>query len=293
MMTADTHTEMPSTPLSGLHLLLTYQCNYACDHCFVWGSPSQSGTMTIASIERILAAAEELGTIEWIYFEGGESFLYYQVLMRGIRSARERGFKVGLVTNAYWATADTDAVEWLRPLAGLVDDLSISNDAYHGSDNGSNYPEIARRAAQQLAIPVDFISIDESAVHYRGRAAELLAPGVEARHWEQFAECPWEDLRHPGRVHVDPFGNLHACQGISIGNMLEQPLAEIVENYEPDLHPIIGPLLAGGPAEIVRRYDLAHEDGYADHCHLCYETRRAMRQRFPQVLTPDQMYGDA
>ena len=73
MMTADTHTETHSTPLSGLHLLLTYQCNYACDHCFVWGSPSQSGTMTIATIEHILAAAEELCTVEWIYFEGGET----------------------------------------------------------------------------------------------------------------------------------------------------------------------------------------------------------------------------
>ena len=38
---------------------------------------------------------------------------------------------------------------------------------------------------------------------------------------------------------------------------------------------------------------LAHDDGYADHCHLCYESRRALRSRFPDVLTPDQMYGDA
>ena len=284
---------MPSTPLTGLHLLLTYQCNYECDHCFVWGSPSQSGTMTVETIEHILAEAEGLGTIEWIYFEGGESFLYYQVLLCGIRKAKERGFKAGIVTNAYWATADTDAMEWLKPLAGLVDDLSISSDSYHGSNNGLTYPDVARRAAQQLGMPVDFISIDESAVLYRGRAAERLAPGVEKKNWEQFTECPWEDLRHPGRVHVDPFGNLHVCQGISIGNMLEQPLAEIMKSYDADGHPIVAPLLAGGPAEIVHRYDLSHEEGYADHCHLCYETRCALRERFPDVLTPDQMYGSA
>jgi len=28
--------------LSSLHVLLTYQCNYECDHCFVWGSPRQA-----------------------------------------------------------------------------------------------------------------------------------------------------------------------------------------------------------------------------------------------------------
>ena len=247
--------------------------------------------MIVETIEHILDEAEALGTIKWIYFEGGESFLYYAILCGGIRKAKERGFKAGIVTNAYWATADADAMEWLQPLAGSVDDLSISSDAYHGSDKGLNQPAIARRAAQQLGIPVDFISVDESAVLYRGRAAELLAPRVEAKDWKQFIECPWEDLRHPGRVHVDPFGNLHVCQGISIGNMLEHPLTEIMAGYDADLHPIVGPLLAGGPAEIVRRYDLSHKEGYADHCHLCYEARRALRQRFPDVLTPDQMYG--
>ena len=29
--------------LTGLHLLLTYQCVLECDHCFVWGSPWQKG----------------------------------------------------------------------------------------------------------------------------------------------------------------------------------------------------------------------------------------------------------
>ncbi len=228
--------------------------------------------------------------------------------MRGIRDARARGFKVGIVTNAYWATSEADAAEWLRPLAGLIDDLSVSSDAYHGVDAGNDHPQIARRVAEQLDIPVNCISVagpgagdapgasgqlpaGESAVLFRGRAAEVLASRVAARPWEQFTECPWEDLRSPARVHVDPFGNLHICQGISIGNLLEQPLAEIVKSYDPDEHPIVGPLLAGGPAEIVRRYGLLHEDGYADHCHLCYEARRALRRRFPAQLTPDQMYG--
>ncbi len=36
--------------LTGLHLLLTYECNLECDHCFVWGSPWKSDTMTLESI---------------------------------------------------------------------------------------------------------------------------------------------------------------------------------------------------------------------------------------------------
>lgn len=300
--------EAQSKPLSGLHLLLTYECNFECDHCFVWSGPSQTGTMTEESVGRILDEAEAPGTIEWIYFEGGEAFLCFETLVQGVRAARDRGFKAGIVSNAYWAGTDAGAMEWLEPLAGLIDDLSISSDVYHGSDQGVSYPEIARRAARQLGIPVDFISVaqpeaaeacgsagqlpaGESAVLYRGRAAELLAPRVETKPWDQFTECPWENLRHPGRVHVDPFGHLHICQGISIGNLFERPLAEIMAEYDADEHPIVGPLLAGGPVELVRRYDLPHRDGYADHCHLCYESRRKLRDRFPDELTPDQMYG--
>jgi hypothetical protein len=296
------------SPLSGLHLLVTYECNYECDHCFVWGGPSQHGTMAYETIEHILRQADELGTIEWIYFEGGEVFLYYQLLCSGVRLARGLGFKVGIVTNAYWATTDAEAMEWLQPFAGVVEDFSISEDAYHGNKDGLRQTHIARQAAEHLDIPVNFISVagpeaadvrcasgqlpaGESAVLYRGRAAEKLASRVQPKPWKQFTECPWEDLRHPERVHVDAFGNLHICQGISIGNLLESPLIEIIRDYDPDTHPIVGPLLAGGPVEIVNRYELPHEQGYADACNLCYISRCKLRGRFPDVLTPDQMYG--
>ena len=63
-----------ASPLSELHLLLSYQCNYECDHCFVWSGPSVDGTMTLDTIDHILNEAEQLGTIRWIYFEGGEPF---------------------------------------------------------------------------------------------------------------------------------------------------------------------------------------------------------------------------
>lgn len=291
-------------PLSGLHLLLTYQCTFQCDHCFVWGGPLQTGTMTLDTVDHVLAEAEQLGTIEWIYFEGGEAFLYYAILQSGVLRAKKRGFKVGIVTNAYWANSINDGLEWLRPMAGSIDDLSISSDSYHGSGNDYPNADIARAAARQLDIPVDFITVaepeasgtpspGESAVLFRGRAAELLASKVPPTPWQQFTTCPWEDLRHPQRVHVDPFGHLHICQGISIGNLLERPLTEITADFRPEEHPIVGPLLDGGPAQVVRRYDLAHEDGYSDHCHLCYESRRRLRSRFPEVLTPDQMYGNA
>ena len=45
------------TRLNGLHILLTYRCLSACDPCFVWGSPDQTGVFTLKSLYRVLDQA--------------------------------------------------------------------------------------------------------------------------------------------------------------------------------------------------------------------------------------------
>ena len=294
--------------LTGLHLLLTYQCTYECDHCFAWGSPQQKGTMTIQDISNIINQGKELGTVTDIYFEGGEPFLYYPIMLAGIRMANSLGFNAGIVSNNYWATTEQDAIEWLRPLADLVQNMALSSDTYHNDEITDQYPHNACLAAEKLGMSTGFIEVakvekvdaaavrgvlpeDESKVMFRGRAVEKLAASAPHQPWSVFTECPHEDLREPGRVHVDAFGNLHACQGLVIGNLFHTPLAEICATYDPDAHPIVGPLLEGGPVGLVQRYGLSHEETYADACHLCYESRRALRSQFPDILGPDQMYG--
>ena len=294
--------------LTGLHFLLTYQCTFECDHCFVWGSPWQSGVFTLEGIERALDQAEELGTIQSIYFEGGEPFLYYPVLVEAVRSAARRGFSVGIVTNGYWAVTVQDALAWLRPLAEWISDLTVSSDLFHYSERISQQAKNATVAAEELGISTGLITIEreilsedenpvgqlptgDSSVMYRGRAAERLAPQATQQDWTSFRECPYEDLVDPGRLHLDPFGNLHICQGIVIGNLFQEPLQVILDAYQPRQHPIVGPLLSGGPAELVNRYQVEHQDQYADACHLCYEVRRALRARFTDFLGPDQVYG--
>ena len=126
---------------------------------------------------------------------------------------------------------------------------------------------------------------------YRGRAAARLAPFAARQPWERYTACPHENLREPARVHVDPYGNLHICQGIAIGNLFRTPLREIQAAYAAESNPITGPLAEGGPAELIRRYNLPHDAGYVDACHACYEARRALRSQFPAVLAPDEMYG--
>jgi hypothetical protein len=302
--------------LTGLHLLLTYQCNYECDHCFAWGSPTQKGVMTLAQVREIYRQARELGTIEWFYLEGGEPFLYYPIMVIAAQEAAQQGLRVGIVTNDYWATTVEDAVEWLRPLVGVVQNLSISTDLFHYGEVMSTNARNSLAAAAELGIPAGTLTceVPEGAAGYpvqgqgepvesggapkgdsimfKGRAAVKLIEGVARRPWHEFTECPYEKLDDPGRVHVDPLGNLHLCQGLLMGNLFERPLAEIVAAYAPQTQPIVGPLLAGGPAALVKRYEIAHEEAYVDACHLCYTARGNLRERFPEELGPGQMYGE-
>jgi len=263
--------------------------------------------MNLAQIRQILIQAKETGSIDKIYFEGGEPFLYYAVMLKGVQEAAAMGFKVGIVSNAYWANSHEDAHTFLSPLREFIEDLTISSDLYHYNELMSQQAKNATTAAEELGIPIGVICVaqpeateaafsmgqlsDGAAVMVRGRAVSKLAGRVTARSWDLFTVCPHEDLRDPGRAHLDPFGNLHICQGISLGNVFETALKELCEKYDAEAHPICGALLAGGPVALVTAYALPHDEKYADACHLCYEARRRLRERFPEILKPDQMYG--
>ena len=293
--------------LKGIHFLLTYKCNYECDHCFLYCSPKSQGTFTIKQIKDVLLEAKNIGTVEWIYFEGGEPFLYYPIMVEGIKLAKEQGFKVGIVTNSYWATSLEDAELWLKPFSVLgIDDISISDDTFHYEDVDQSLSKIAKKATDNLKLPSMTICIEEPEVKkeqekgepvisggamFKGRAVETLIKDLPKRPWDEFDECPYEDLKGLGRIHVDPFGNAHICQGLSIGNFWETPLSELIKNYNPDSHPICEPLIRGGPTQLVKEFNIEHEKDYVDECHLCYLARLSLIDKYPKYLAPRQVYG--
>ena len=292
--------------IKGLHFLLTYECAYECDHCFLYSGPRSGGTFTLKQIEAALREASRLESVKRICFEGGEPFLYYPLLLAGVKKAVEMGFEVGVVTNGYFAVSEADALLWLEPLARAgLRDLSVSEDIYHNPDRVEPSPaRLAFEAAGKLSISVSCLrtaapSGPESAVRtgaedpvmYRGRAAELLAGQAESLPALLFNGCPYEDLVNPGRVHLDAFGNVHICQGLIMGNMWERPLPEILTDYRAADHPVCGPLAEGGPLRLAETYGLPYAPGYADACHFCYSMRLALLERFPRCLAPRLVYG--
>ena len=60
--------------------------------------------MTLKQIKAVLEESKQIGTVQEAYFESGEPFLFYPIMVEGIRLAREMGFKAGIVSNGYWST---------------------------------------------------------------------------------------------------------------------------------------------------------------------------------------------
>jgi MoaA/NifB/PqqE/SkfB family radical SAM enzyme len=262
-------------------------------------------------LRQVFEEIKKIETVSEVYFEGGESFQYYPLLVEGVRIARSQNLRTGIVTNSYWATAEPDAELWLQPLLDLgIDDLSLSDDSFHQSEDEVNTAQIARRVAERMGFPTGTICITEPVVTrspssgsgkgkpvvggdviFRGRAAEKLVEGLPRRPWREFDECPHEDLQHLSRVHVDSYGHVHLCQGLSLGNMWQKPLSLLIKDYSHEDHPICAPLVRGGPAQLAQAFDLAVDGGYVDACHLCYEARKSLLDRFPDHLCPRQVYG--
>lgn len=291
--------------LTGVHFLLSYACTFECDHCFLHCSPNAPGTFTSEQLAAAFDQIARIDSVDNVYFEGGEPFLFYPVLLEGIRMARALDLDVGIVTNAYWATSAADARLWLSPLVDLdIQDLSVSRDEFHGTGADVSCATNAITAARELGIPVGDICIESPAaadregtgtvvggkVLFKGRAAEKLTAGLPPRPLSGCISCPHEELARPGRVHIDAYGHVQLCQGISMGNMWKTPLSQLVRDYDATTHPICGPLLKGGPAELAAQYGLRTQ-ACVDECHYCYLLRKELLDRFPEYLAPKQVYG--
>jgi MoaA/NifB/PqqE/SkfB family radical SAM enzyme len=296
--------------LKGVHFLLTYKCDSECDHCFVWSSPESKGTFTLSQIRAILAEAKKLGSVRHIAIEGGEPFLFYPIVVKTVSEATGLGFHVEVLSNCYWATSPEDALEWLSPIAQARNvELSLSSDLHHGEEWLTEEAKNAVKAAETLGIKTGVISVKKPGTEtptqskidgtkvdfwdlmYRGRATSKLADKAEKKPWHEFTKCPYEKFEEQQRVHIDPYGYVHVCQGIAIGNAWKKPLSDIIREFNPHKHPILEPLINGGPTALAKQLGLPPHATYADACHLCYETRLASRSRFPDILAPDQMYG--
>ena len=154
-------------------LLLTYQCNCACEFCYYHCGPDKGGLMPV---ETAIGAWQSLkilsGDAAKIHITGGEAFLYWDHLQEVLRRAKSEGLgKVDLIeTNGFWATSEQIITQRLKRLdeLGMVR-LKISTDPFH-----QEYVDI--EPVRRLA----------------GMAIEVLGPDRVLVRWQKYLDEPLE-----------------------------------------------------------------------------------------------------
>jgi MoaA/NifB/PqqE/SkfB family radical SAM enzyme len=293
-----------------LHILLTYKCSLRCNHCYVYSHQRAPGKISLRQISQILKDGRKLPDVKWVYFGGGEPFTQYPLLLKAVQRARHHGYEVGVETNGYFARTESAGLRFLRPIVALgVKDIRISNDRLHYKNPDTSPANRALNATQQLGIPttlvripfpeepgdgypgeVESTNIIEPRLMFSGRAADTMSPGRRAFHSRNFTECPNHNLKDPESLYIDTYGFVQICPGIAIGNIFEEPLDQIVENYKVQEHAIFRHLYAQGPSGLIEYTNLNPAKKFVDACHCCYTARLELIDRYPDLLGPRQVY---
>lgn len=148
---------IPST----LAIMMTYHCNFLCEHCSVSAGPNTNTVLPSYLMKKAIEQAYVVSTIRCIVFTGGESTLYLEQLKEGIAHASKMGFVTRLVSNAWWAKTLNNAIAFLGDLVKCgLNELNISYDDFHSpyleQFGGENNICNAVKAATELGLTIIF-----------------------------------------------------------------------------------------------------------------------------------------
>ncbi len=322
---------MPVKYWSSAGLMLTYWCNARCSSCYVCSGPDRHEEMSVdfaLSIWGQLIDTSPHGCR--VHLTGGEPFGDWERLIELCRRAKQQnlGPLKSIETNAFWATDEQIVHRRLGELdAAGCDKLVISTDPYHQQYVPIENCRLAARVAQELWGPdrlqvrwLDWLEngfdtdklppaeraelFADYARHgherFSGRAADQLAPQMQCKKWQEFADkCCKEAVFRSRHVHVAPAGRVmpDTCAGIVLGVVGQRSIADIWQGLEADFacRPVLAELADGGPVKLMK---LAEPHGfvgrqkYVSKCHLCWDIRRFLvnASLYDDTLGPAWMY---
>jgi hypothetical protein len=278
---------------------------------------------------------QRYNNLAYVVLLGGEPGLFPDLTHELAAAIQQAGLGVRVETNASWATDVTSAASFLQPLCAAGALIMLSVDAFHEPFIDLACVERAIRTLDQrqgkyvVEVPyMDFPSarhpldqrtdellselerrlgrrpcapLCKGPVYFKGRAAHTLAPLVAAGRGVPNDVCdkvPWWSNGSQGTLELlglDPDGHLSKECGISIGNVKEYSVEELVKSFDAENHPILSVLIHEGPLGLAReaeRSGYVLKPSYADKCHLCQEARETLRFRYPKYLAPEIHYAE-
>ena len=124
---------MQSMQNANFNLVLTYRCNFSCDHCLSNCGPNRKETMSLEQARYYIDETVSNIKVHNVGFTGGEVFLCYD-LVRELTdyTYQQYGIPGGVVTNCFWANSRETAKQIITELyhSGLRT-MVVSCDSFH------------------------------------------------------------------------------------------------------------------------------------------------------------------
>ncbi|MFX0180409.1 MAG: radical SAM protein [Candidatus Hodarchaeota archaeon] len=312
-------------PYSG-GLILSYKCSGECKHCMYFGSPKWNANWMdekkLEKMLRILAnlitpspyGSKNVSLNNGLHFTGGEPFLNFNLLLKGIELSKELNIpSVFVETNCFWCTDDDLTRERLLELKQKgMNGILISVNPFILEYVPFDRTERAIRISQEIfesnvmiyqiyyylqfkmlniqnTLPIEDY-LKRISIYDLKRKVELFRMGRAAFKLQSLYEklpidyflnenCSIELVRG-WHCHFDNFENYMPgyCGGLSWGNIenIEKLSREGInlENF-----PILDALTTGKIEDLynfaVSNFDYKKlKDGYISKCHLCFDIRR-------------------
>jgi organic radical activating enzyme len=285
-------------------IFLDYWCNFECKHCSVGSSPRTILPMPREILDKAFEGLKAVPTAKVVVFTGGEPTLRLEMLLEGIRMAKEKGLRVRIVTNGWWASSIPKAQEMVGKLkAAGLDEINTSYDDFHMpftkfnrivnlvrvshaaglaigmgviADNDAKYNTKTIRAelSQGLGIPEDelddYVTILEDKPAPTGTGASLDVSQLDAG---KKLDLGCAEVMKTISIH--PNGGVKVCCGhamfyakdLNLGNLNDESLTEMLKRGQGNL--LYWWLHMLGPKRILEKIGV--KGTYSHICHACNE----------------------
>jgi molybdenum cofactor biosynthesis enzyme MoaA len=306
-----------------LEFLLTETCNSECLHCQGEHSPDKQGVMEIEDGLNYLEETTSVTKLDSFMIFGGESMLYPQRAITLFQKAKALGIpKIELITNGSWGSDKRQFQELAIELKNAgVNEVSISVDAFHIQHIPLRFPRTAGLASLAAGIKLVVWNVtiveDKNAKNQFDQETKkilrtLEPTGIEAHFNKIFPQgrartslrqffpkqnlegsCPQAEIAliNPNCITMDPRGWASTCWSLSIGNAKKTPLSALITNYNWKNHPVTQTLVESGPEGLLKLPETSNftfnPDIYIDKCHLCWDIRKFLKHKYPEMFVQE------
>jgi MoaA/NifB/PqqE/SkfB family radical SAM enzyme len=297
--------EMPF--LRSVGLVMTYQCQIACPHCIVQAGPHRREKMSVSTAEEWISQVAEYreGHVKVLSLSGGEPFFDLGTLQQISAKARDLGLVVTVVTNAFWAQTQEQALAVLKKVPA-IQSLAFSTDEYHQSAIPLDHIRHALSAARACELPYHIMicTHDKNAKEFKAtlQAVSGMAEpqdiytmmtfdvGRANKEIPEFdyatgSQAPGSACSISGSPVIFPDGRVAACVGpiidiktahpLVLGNLRKESLERIFDRAEMNV--TLQMIRTWGPGKLV---GLIEKAGLGKHlpksyiqnsiCHTCH-----------------------